>query len=164
MLLSTLLLGTLLAQTQPAPVKSVLVYKNPGRYAGWPANHGIWSWGNEILVGFSAAWFQNKSADRHQANSDKPEEPRLARSLDGGETWTIEAPPSLLPPEQGGKQPELAPVPTATLPASTANSSTTTASSSTLVQTGQRVTVRSPRKARADSEGREKMGRSAVAQ
>ncbi len=44
--------------------------------------------------------------------------------------------------QQGGKHPELAPVPTATLPASTANSSTTTASSSTLVQTGQRVTVR----------------------
>ena len=29
--------------------------------------------------------------------------PRLARSLDGGRTWSTEAPKSLLPPEQGGK-------------------------------------------------------------
>ncbi len=88
-----------------ADPRHIKVYEEAGRFGGWPANHGIWSWGNEILVGFSAAWFENKSADRHQANSDKPEEPRLARSMDGGATWTIEAPPSLLPPEKGGKQP-----------------------------------------------------------
>jgi hypothetical protein len=83
-------------------VKNVLVYKEPGRFGGWPANHGIWSWGNEILVGFSAAYFKHMPPDRHQYDNTKPEEPRLARSLDGGETWSIEAPKSLLPPEQGG--------------------------------------------------------------
>ena len=87
----------------PAVSRHVLIYKEEGRYGGWPANHGIWSWGNEILVGFSAAYFQHKSPDRHQYDSSKPEEPRLARSLDGGETWQIESPRSLLPPEQGGK-------------------------------------------------------------
>lgn len=35
----------------------------------------------------------------------KPEEPRLARSLDGGATWKVETPRSLLPPEQDGKAP-----------------------------------------------------------
>ena len=80
----------------------VTVYHEEGRYGGWPANHGIWSWGNEIVAGFSAAYYQKKAADVHQYDSSKPEEPRLARSLDGGESWTIEAPPSLLPPEQGG--------------------------------------------------------------
>ena len=94
---------SLCAAGQPAVVKHVLVYKETGRYGGWPANHGIWSWGDEILVGFSAAYFQKKSPDRHQYDSSRPEEPRLARSLDGGETWSIEAPRSLLPPEQGGK-------------------------------------------------------------
>src|SRR6202162_5949765 len=79
-----------------------LVYRETGRYGGWPANHGIWSWGDEIVVGFSAAWFQKKPPDRHQYDSSKPEEPRLARSLDGGASWTVEAPRSLLPPEQGG--------------------------------------------------------------
>jgi hypothetical protein len=83
-------------------VKNVLIYKESGRFGGWPANHGIWAWGNEIVVGFSAAYFEHMPLDRHQYDSSKPEEPRLARSLDGGETWSIEAPKSLLPPEQGG--------------------------------------------------------------
>ena len=26
------------------------VYFEPGRYGGWPANYGIWSWGDEIVV------------------------------------------------------------------------------------------------------------------
>ena len=90
------------AATPPKVLEHVLVYREAGRFGGWPANHGIWRWGNEIVVGFSAAYAQKKPADRHQYNSGKPEEPRLARSLDGGRTWSIEAPPSLLPPEQGG--------------------------------------------------------------
>ncbi len=97
--LAILVIGMLL---QAAEVKNVLVYKEAGRYGGWPANHGIWSWGNEILVGFSAAYFLRKAPDGHQYDNHKPEEPRLARSLDGGETWTIESPRSLLPAEQGG--------------------------------------------------------------
>lgn len=82
--------------------RHVVVYREAGRFGGWPANHGIWHWGQEIVVGFSAAWFKKMPMDRHQADPDKPEEPRLARSLDGGETWKVEAPKSLLPPEQGG--------------------------------------------------------------
>jgi hypothetical protein len=35
-------------------VEHVTVYHRQGRFGGWPANHGIWSWGDEILVGFSA--------------------------------------------------------------------------------------------------------------
>ena len=38
----------------PRVIKHVTVYSQAGRYGGWPANHGVWSWGNEILVGFSA--------------------------------------------------------------------------------------------------------------
>lgn len=90
------------AAAPPAVLEHLVVYREAGRFGGWPANHGIWSWGNEIAVGFSAAYFQKKSPDRHQYDSSKPEQPRLARSLDGGKTWVIEAPPSLLPPEQGG--------------------------------------------------------------
>ena len=29
--------------------KHVVVYGEPGRFTGWPANNGLWSWGNEIL-------------------------------------------------------------------------------------------------------------------
>ena len=47
----------------------VMVYHQPGRFGGWPANHGIWSWGNEILVGFSAGLFQGSraGASRHRS-------------------------------------------------------------------------------------------------
>jgi len=73
--------------------KHVIVYKEPGRFGGWPANHGIWSWGNEIVFGFSAAYYQKKDAGRHQYDNTKPEESRFARSVDGGETWKTEASP-----------------------------------------------------------------------
>jgi hypothetical protein len=101
--LSLILFAALSLSGQPRVLKHTIVYKEAGRFGGWPANHGIWSWGNEILAGFSAAYFQLKTPDRHQYDNTKPEEPRLARTLDGGETWTVEAPASLLPPEQGGR-------------------------------------------------------------
>jgi hypothetical protein len=84
-------------------IEHKVLYKETGRFGGWPANHGIWSWGDEILCGFSAAYFKRMPANRHQYDNQKPEEPRLLRTLDGGGTWTVEAPQSLLPPEQGGK-------------------------------------------------------------
>ena len=68
------------------------VYAEPGRFGGWPANHGIWSWGDEILVGFSAGYFKDNGPGRHAIDHDKPEEHLLARSRDGGVTWTIENP------------------------------------------------------------------------
>ncbi len=102
MIAAALLVAMVQAAEAPRDVRNVLVYRADGRFGGWPANHGIWSWSNEILVGFSAAWFKHMPADRHQYDNSKPEEPRLARSLDGGATWTIETPRSLLPPEQGG--------------------------------------------------------------
>ena len=70
----------------------VKVYAEPGRFGGWPANHGIWSWGNEILVGFSAGYSKDNAPGMHAIDHDKPEEHLLARSLDGGETWSLENP------------------------------------------------------------------------
>jgi hypothetical protein len=89
----------LAAAEAPRPIRHVTVYSQAGRYGGWPANHGIWSWKNEIVVGFSAAYYQWLGPDRHPYDRSKPEEPHLARSLDGGETWSIEPAPALVPPE-----------------------------------------------------------------
>jgi BNR repeat-like domain len=72
--------------------KHVKVYSEPGRFGGWPANHGIWSWGDEILVGFSAGYSKDNGPGRHAIDHDRPEEHLLARSRDGGETWTVENP------------------------------------------------------------------------
>jgi hypothetical protein len=85
-----------------APPRNVVVYKEAGRYGGWPANHGIWQWGNEILVGFEVGYFR-KTETGHAIDYSKPAEHVLARSLDGGETWKIEKPEGLKPPP-GAKQ------------------------------------------------------------
>lgn len=79
------------AQAADVPARSVRVYYEPGRFGGWPANHGLWSWGNEILVGFGRGYHKDLG-NSHNIDHDKPEEHLLARSLDGGETWSIEDP------------------------------------------------------------------------
>ena len=79
------------ATDQTADVEHVNVYFEKGMFGGWPANHGIWSWGDEILVGFSKGYYKNLG-DRHHIDREKPELHMLARSLDGGETWAIEDP------------------------------------------------------------------------
>lgn len=71
--------------------KQVIVYREAGRFGGWPANHGIWIWGNEILVGYSRGYYKDMGP-RHHIDREKPEEHWLARSLDGGETWSQEHP------------------------------------------------------------------------
>ena len=78
---------------QPADkIKHVKVYDEPGRFGGWPANNGIWIWSNEILVGFSQGYYKNLGPALHNIDREKPEVHKLARSLDGGETWSIEDP------------------------------------------------------------------------
>lgn len=89
----TMLLG--LAAGRPLPAVEAIhvdVYREPGRFGGWPANHGMWSWGNELLVGFSAGYHKDNGPRRHAIDHGKPEEHLLARSLDGGLTWKIENP------------------------------------------------------------------------
>jgi hypothetical protein len=81
-----------------ACAENVIVFKEPGRYGGWPANHGVWIWGNEIVVGFEGGYFKY-AKDRHSIDWDRPAAHLLARSLDGGQTWTVEHPDSLKPPE-----------------------------------------------------------------
>ncbi|MDZ7637214.1 MAG: sialidase family protein [Bryobacterales bacterium] len=93
------------ANAAPRPFRHVLVYGEEGRFGGWPANHGIWNWGDEIVCGFSASYFIKTDPERHQRDRTRPDEPYLARSMDGGETWVIERPASLIPPEQGGAKP-----------------------------------------------------------
>jgi len=75
------------AGRKPVVVENVSVWEEPGRFGGWPANHGIWSWGDEILVGFSAAYFKLGDLDRHLVDRTRPGVAGLARSLDGGRTW-----------------------------------------------------------------------------
>lgn len=97
-MLATLITLTLLGELPGAAmlmaedVKHVKVYYEEGRFGGWPANHGMWNWGDEILVGYSRGYYKDLGATRHHFDRELPEEHWLARSLDGGETWRLEHP------------------------------------------------------------------------
>jgi hypothetical protein len=85
----------------------VVVFREQGRYGGWPANHGLWAWGDEILVGFSAGHMAPEpiaagGPRRHPIDRTRPEQHLLARSRDGGASWAIEHPDGLRPPPTTG--------------------------------------------------------------
>ncbi len=92
------LFGISLFQCKPsvivhAPtVENITVYHEPGRFGGWPANFGIWNWEDEILVGFATGYHKDLGEERHNIDREKPQYEMLARSHDGGVSWTIEDP------------------------------------------------------------------------
>ena len=93
------------ARPLPPPangLEHVEVWRQPGHYGGWPANHGIWIWRNEILVGFSDGRLKPGDPDRHPIDRDQPERHLLARSGNGGRHWAIELHDDLVPPPQPG--------------------------------------------------------------
>ena len=70
--------------------QQVIVFREPGRFAGWPANYGIWHWGAEIVVGFTVG--AHKTVERgHAINKNSPFLNVQARSLDRGLSWQVEA-------------------------------------------------------------------------
>lgn len=73
-------------------VRHTVVYQQEGEFAGWPANHGIYSWGDEIVVGFTVGYHLKNPTGGHDIDGSKPSVPRQARSTDGGETWEMEIP------------------------------------------------------------------------
>ena len=77
-------------------MQHVTVYREPGRYAGWPANYGIWSWGDEIVVGFTVG-YHKADAGFHSRDRDRPFVPMQARSNDGGCTWEVTGMPCRTP-------------------------------------------------------------------
>jgi hypothetical protein len=65
----------------------VTVHQSEEEFAGWPANEGMWSWGDEILVSFNMAAFQERG-EKHSFNGRQ--RVGFARSMDGGRTWAAE--------------------------------------------------------------------------
>lgn len=85
-----LLFPSLASAQAPHVVEHSEVYRQPGRFAGWPANNGMWNWGDEIVVGFNLG--VHKETGGHSIDREKPQTTQLARSLDGGVSWKIETP------------------------------------------------------------------------
>ena len=70
-------------------MRQVTIYREPGRFAGWPANYGIWHWGAEIVVGFTVG--AHKTVARgHAIDKSQPVTNMQARSFDRGASWQIE--------------------------------------------------------------------------
>jgi len=87
-----LLLASAVSAQQPADLDHRIVAADPAHFNGWPANNGVWQWGDEILVGFTQGDFV--TSESH--NITGIQESHFARSLDGGETWTTFDPENFL--------------------------------------------------------------------
>lgn len=73
-------------------VEHYTVFRDPARYAGWPANYGMWGWGEELVLCFTLG-FPDPNGGFHARDRNRPFTAMQARSLDGGASWNIvEAP------------------------------------------------------------------------
>lgn len=72
------------------------VYRERGRFAGWPANYGMWAWGDEIVVIFTEAAFL-PDIEGHKRDKAQPARTFQARSLDGGQSWSAGPIPCRIP-------------------------------------------------------------------
>jgi hypothetical protein len=77
-----------------------IVYRKPGRFAGWPANYGLWHWGEEAVSIFVSGWV-GADTGLHPRDRSRPFIPVVARSRDGGQTWSHETFTGRIP---GGSQ------------------------------------------------------------
>jgi hypothetical protein len=70
-------------------MKHITVYEQPGVFAGWPANNGLWNWdGKGILVGLTTGAYSEQPGH----NIQEPYRSLLARSVDQGDSWTVVRP------------------------------------------------------------------------
>jgi len=94
-LLTTLAFG-LGASSEAETMRQSVAASEAGKFCGWPANSGLWRWdgGREILVGFTFGDFVEQKNHNIKGVSDAASGllNRLARSRDGGRTWTVEVP------------------------------------------------------------------------
>ena len=82
-------------------VEHSVVYANENEFAGWPANEGLWQWGDEVLVAFEVSAYSEHDND-HNVNREAEKRIAFARSHDGGLTWTPEEHLEIAPPEYLG--------------------------------------------------------------
>lgn len=81
-------------------MEHITLYREPGRYAGWPANYGIWAWGDEVVVGFTAG-YHDSAGGFHARDRSRPFVAMQARSRDGGHTWQVAPTPCRTPGSRG---------------------------------------------------------------
>jgi hypothetical protein len=70
-------------------IRNIDIYREPGQFAGWPANYGLWLWGDEVVTIFAQGNLGSSDL-LHERDRSRPIIPRQARSRDGGLAWEIE--------------------------------------------------------------------------
>lgn len=93
--LVALICGASLEAAENLSIRHHVAAIQPDKFLGWPANNGIWQWGDEILVGFTRGNF----ALRNGHNIDGRQDSLLTRSRDGGQTWEMFDPSGFLDDE-----------------------------------------------------------------
>jgi hypothetical protein len=84
-----------------------VVYQAEDRFAGWPANNGAWIFsGDDLLVGFTEGPFVLQEG--HNIGPEADQRSWLARSEDGGRTWSAGDPQGYV--GDFGEQPDLKPL------------------------------------------------------
>jgi hypothetical protein len=78
-------------------VENNVVFSDSQLFAGWPANEGMWQWGDEMLVAFNVAKYQEQE-NTHNTAPGSYQWVNFARSLDGGQSWAIEHHPEVSTP------------------------------------------------------------------
>lgn len=73
------------------------IYRQPERFAGWPANYGMWAWGDELVVCFTVGHMLREEGLFHLRDVKRSFETIQARSLDGGVTWQWQTFPGRTP-------------------------------------------------------------------
>lgn len=68
-------------------MEHVTVYAEPGRFAAWPANYGMWAWGDEIVLVFTSGWLGSPGPGLHAVDGSRGFETVQVRSGDGGLSW-----------------------------------------------------------------------------
>lgn len=70
-------------------IQHVEVYARDGEFAAWPANYGLWIWGDEVVAVFSQG-YRGGQENLHARDKTRDFIGKQARSLDGGLTWSDE--------------------------------------------------------------------------
>lgn len=103
MILILLLTPALLFAQENLNIEHHIVVDEAGKFFGWPANNGVWIWGDEILVGMTKTDYAETSS--HNIVKDSPLLSVLARSKDGGKTWNMYDPENYV--GDGGEKTDL---------------------------------------------------------
>ena len=70
-------------------VEHLEIFRDSNRYAGWPANYGMWSWADEIVLAFTAG-YPDPAGGFHARDRGRPLVTMQARSVDGGSSWDVQ--------------------------------------------------------------------------